>query len=382
MSLQKTFLVKIFDQDGTTLQKVLTTDRPEVGSAMHLKNVPTYGERINGIQGEMVLDVKAPFDDFEEGISIEFVNIARVYAIVRDDSGSTPSQTSTLIYTGYISMYTPYIQEGGEEGVRVTLLGIGGLAALSTYGSSTAYSVTHTSDDPEDIGKAIIDSLNTNWGGSLFSYSGTTSAVGTNVTYVFTGLTHFDALKKTNELAGTEWWWKINQAGIYYLAEKPASATHRFTIGKDVVSLEVTKNSENVKNEVIIERSGGTRVAYTDATSQTTYGTGSPATGVRTKIITDTNISDATTSGQRGNKELNDTKDAKTSVRATINSKYSLESIHVGDTASFRHFKNASTVLSDNMQIVGLQYRGDTVDLEFEDARLDFGKALDSFVNG
>src|SRR4051812_47573264 len=107
MAVRKTFVVKLYDQDFSSLVTVLTTGRPESGSAMHLKNVPTFSSRLNGGLGQCVLDVKAPWDDFGEGSTIDFMHLARVYAVVVDDEAAT--QTTTLVYTGYVSQYTPYV---------------------------------------------------------------------------------------------------------------------------------------------------------------------------------------------------------------------------------------------------------------------------------
>src|SRR4051812_44224611 len=112
MPIQKTYLVKIYDQDGTTLLKKFTSDRPDDSSAMCVKNAPTFATRINGAQGECVLDIKAPFDDFSEGTTIDFMNVVKIYAITIDDSVTPPTQAVTLIYTGFMSKYEPYIESG------------------------------------------------------------------------------------------------------------------------------------------------------------------------------------------------------------------------------------------------------------------------------
>src|SRR5207253_1237947 len=105
------------------------------GTKTYCKNVPNFRTRINGGQGECVLDLKAPFDNFDEGTTVKFLNIVKVYAIVVDTTVSPRTQTSTLIYTGYISRYAPYIDNGGEEGVKVTCLGLAALLSRSYYGS-------------------------------------------------------------------------------------------------------------------------------------------------------------------------------------------------------------------------------------------------------
>lgn len=375
--IRKQYIVKIYDQDGTTPLRTLTTEKPADSSALCLKRSPMFTAQINGGLGECVLDIRAPFDDFSEGTVVDFMNIVTIDAVVLDTD--TKTQTITRIYKGYVSQYDPYL-EGGEEGVRVTCLGLVSLLSLSYYGTSPNYAVTHTTKDPEFIAKAVIDDFNTVFSGSLLGYAGTTSATGTSITYTFTEQTWLQAITKAREVAGTGWWWAVREDGNLYFKAKPGSATHTFTIGKNVVSLSAKKDSEKVKNEVIVVRSGGTRSSYTDATSQSTYGTGSPATGRRTLLINDSSITDATTANQRGNKAMNDGKDFKIATTLIVDSHYNIESIHIGDTCKIQNFRAASTFFSSNMQIVGMNYLGDTVSLQLEAHTANFGQELQQFV--
>ncbi len=381
MPIQKPFLIKVYAQDGTTLRTNLTTDRPE-GTGMHVKNDVNFTDRINSGQGQLILDIKTPFDSFGEGTTIDFMNIVKVYSVVVDDSTATPTQTSTLIYTGFMSRYEPYI-EAGTEGVRVTCLGLGSLLTRS-YFSDGDFTVPRGAEDPTITAKAIIDAFNAVFGGSLLSYdaSSVPATVGTSITYTFTDQKWFEALKKTVELAGTGWWWSIRADGKLYLKAKPSSATHTFTIGKDIASLSCTKDSEQVVNDVYVRRTGATETHYTDATSQTNFGTGSPATGLCTGIITDESIQNSTTADQRGNKEIADKKDEKLAARLVIRRPYNLETINVGDTCKVQNFSGTSSFFGSNMQIVSRTYAGDTMTLELEQLTSDFGTALNSFVNG
>lgn len=381
MTLRKTYLAKFFDQDGATLRRVFTCDRSDDGSISpmsSLKSVPTFSARMNGGLGECILDLRARFDDFEEGAVVDFMKVVTVDCVVTDLGAKT--QTTTRIYKGFVSRYEPYV-EGGDEGVRVTLLGLVSLLSLSLYGSATTYAVTHTGDDPEEIAQDVIDNFNAAFSGSLIGYSGSTSTVGTSVTFTFTEQTWLQAIQKAAELAGAGWWWAVRADGKLYFQAKPVSATHTFTIGKDVVSMRVTRDSEKVKNEVVVERSGGTRKTYADATSKATYGTGSPATGRRTLLIKDSSLANEATQDQRGNKELADSKDARNAATLVVGPDYPIESILVGQTCKVRNFHGSASFLSDNMQVVGTSYRGDTVEIQLEQHSADFGLALAAFVS-
>src|ERR1051325_574303 len=173
MVKRKEYNVHVFDQDGTTALGTLTTERPDDTSLPFLKQPVTFSSQVGGGQGECVLDVFSPFDDFDETL-INFMNICTIDAVVIDEEEQT--QTITTIYKGFISRIEPYV-EGGDEGVRATLLGLVSLLTLSYYGSEPDYTVTQTTKDPEFIAKAIVDNFNAAFGGSLIGYSGTTSTV-------------------------------------------------------------------------------------------------------------------------------------------------------------------------------------------------------------
>lgn len=362
---KKQYIAKIYAPDGTTLRRAFTTERP-TDNLPHLKNDPNFSSRINGGFGECVLDLKLPFDDFDEGTTIDFMNVVKIYAI-------TPTRPKGIqIYGGFISKYEPYIDK--EEGVRVTALGFVSLTSFSFYKNGTNFSVVHTENDPEAIGRAIIDHVNTVYTDSLLSYSDdTTDTVGTDVTFTFEDQKWFDALKKVGELAGAGWWWKIDEQGKYWLKQKPSEATHTFTLGDDVVSLAAPKNSEKVVNDVQVRRSGDTATDYSDTDSITAFGT-------RSKILTDSSIGDETTADQRGQKEVADNKDEKIQATIVVGAPYEIETIKVGDTCKVRGFRKANTFFSSNMLIVGVNYLGDTVRLELEEHGGNFALELRSLV--
>src|SRR5436305_12569277 len=131
---------------------------------------------------DSLLDLNTPWDNFDTSV-VSPMNLVKLYAVVIDDAALT--QTSTLIYSGYLSRAEPYLDASGDAGVRVTLLGLGSLLSRSYY-KDADFTVVHSGQDPQDIGKAIIDAFNGVYGGSLIGYSGTTSTVGTNVSVTFT----------------------------------------------------------------------------------------------------------------------------------------------------------------------------------------------------
>lgn len=371
MALQKQWLIKIYGRDGTTLKKTVVWDT--------VKSKPTFSCRINGGYGECVLDLTGTsfkFDNFGEGTIIDFTFIVDIY-----EADPTNAATGRRIYRGFISKYEPYIEQGGFEGVRVTCLGLISLLTRDYYGQFTDQ--VKSGVDPRAIGESIIDNYNTIFGGSLLSYtSGTsTSTVGTNVSYTFSNMKWFDSLTQVGMLAGTNWWWKIDENGLYWLQAKPSTATHKFTIGLNVNSIQAPKDGEKVINYVRVVRSGGTITNYSDAPSQAIFGTGGTPTGRNSVLISDSAITDANGADQRGNTELGNFKNAVNSAVITVNSKYDLESIKVGQTCKVMHYNKDSTFFGSNLMIVGTTYDGDTCRVETERPPSDFGLELNKFVN-
>jgi hypothetical protein len=372
--------VRVTDQDNATVLTHIPSERPDDRTLPYLKQLPTFDARLNGGYGECVLDVGGwKMDDFAEGASVDHMNIVDIFANVTDQQ--TMTQASTRVYRGFVSSYTPYLH-GGDEGVRITCLGLASLLTASKYGTATAYSVTQTAQDPEFIAKAIIDNFNAAFSGSLISYTGTTSPVGTNVTYAFTDLSWFDAVQQTLKLADDGWWWLVDAGGQFYFQDRPASVNHVLTFNLDIEDFEAPKTMEKSRNEIIVERSGGTRTSYTDATSQTNLGTGSPATGKWTEVVSDSSITNSGTADQLGDKKLAELKDPKVSARVTVNRMYNIDSIKPGDIVAFANFKSSSSFFGSNaLQVVSMSWNGDVVSLELEQQNTSLARELESFVN-
>jgi len=71
--MQKSYNVQVYDQDGVTALRTIP--------AKQIKNEISFSSRINAGLGQLVLDLNLPFDDFDEGASIDYMNIVDVYAV-------------------------------------------------------------------------------------------------------------------------------------------------------------------------------------------------------------------------------------------------------------------------------------------------------------
>lgn len=358
--MQKSYTVKIYSLAGVYIK---------TANPLQITNEVRFSSKINGFQGQCVIELALPIDDFDEGASIKLMNIVRIY-----EADDVNSPAPRLIYTGFISQYTPFFDEGAE-GVRLTLLGLGSLLSYTHYKNGSSYTVAKAGVDPAAIMREVIDQFNAAYTGSLMGYTGSTVVdTGTNITYTFTDAKWFDAIKKSFELGGGGRYWKLAEDGQLYFKLKPSTATHRFTIGDDVQSGEVVKNSEQVVNVVQLRWGGTPTVAnYSDATSITNYGR-------RESVITDASIGNSTSADQIGNGQIADSKDSKVQARLRINTKYDIETIKVGDTCSVFNVKNGSTVFPANMQITALTYSPDFVDVELENVKSTFADNFNSAV--
>jgi hypothetical protein len=359
--LQKQYNVKIFQRDGTTLVQNV--------NPKEIEGVPTFSCKINSGCGDCVLDLKRSFDNFGEGETIDFMYVVKIYAV-------TPVHPKgVLIYTGVISKYEPFIEASGQEGVRLTLLGLVSVLSFAYYRDTGALTVAHTSENPQAIGRAIIDHAVTEY--PLFSYSDDTTDPGPQtVSITYEDQKWLDALKKIGELAGDGWWWKIDESGQYWLKPTPSTPTHTFTLKKDVVAITAPKDSEKVVNYALVRWDGGDSTE-TDGTSETTF-------GLRETIIEANELKDQDAGDRRAEKEVADKSLAIVKATITVDTRYApgIESIKVGETCKLANYNKDSTFFPSNMLIVGTHYNGDQMRVDVGELANDVGRELDAFVNG
>ena len=361
--MQKSYTAKIYNLAGS----IVKTINPRT-----INNEVSFSSTINAGQGQCMIDLSLPMDDFGEGTNIKNMNFVRIYEA--DDENSPEPR---LIYTGFISQYVPYFQ-GSSEGVRLVCLGLATLLQFGYYKSGSNFTVSASAIDPAQIMKNVLDHFNSVFPGTpnwIDWDGGNVDTVGTNVTYEFVDQKWGDVLKKAFDLAGSGRWWYIGPNGQLYFKAKPGTATHRFTLGYDVVSGEIVKNSEQLINKFQLRWNTGysSTTDFTDATSVSTY-------GPREKIQNDERITISGTADQRGDQEIADNKDPKAQVRMRINANYDIESIKPGDTCSVFNVKQGSTVFPANMLITAVRYTPDGVDLDLENTKANFFQSFSDAV--
>jgi len=103
----KKYLYKVYSPAG----QLITTWTDVLGEG------PEFVQEMNLPTSEMVLKLGRSADDFDEGVSVAFDNIVKVYVLDKELS------SYTLFFQGRIVSYKPVY--GGEEGVEVVLYTLG-----------------------------------------------------------------------------------------------------------------------------------------------------------------------------------------------------------------------------------------------------------------
>lgn len=344
--MQKKYQAKIYSLAGAYIKTI---------NPKQIMNEVRFSSKIGGGQGQCILELNLPIDDFGEGVSIGHMRVVKIYEM--DD---TFNSSPLLIFTGFVSQYIPFFNDG-TEGVRLILLGLVSLLSFAYYKNGSNFTITESAKDPAAIMRNVIDHFNTIYGGAWLSHGANCVDVGTNVTYEFKDQKWFDAIKKAYDLAGGGRFWTIRENGQLYFKAKPASPTHIFTIGKDIESGQIPKNNEPVVNKFQLR--WNTSLAntndYSDAASITEFGT-------RENVDNDERITLITTADQRGNGEIADAKGEKIQAKLRINSKYNIESIHPGDTCSIQNIKKGCTVFGTNKIISSVSYDPEGVSIDLE----------------
>lgn len=358
--MNKTYTIKIYSLSVGFSGGYIKTIAPTL-----IMNEPRFTSRVGGGQGELQVELALPMDDFDEGVSIKAMNLIRLYE-TDDENNLTP----TLIYSGYISQYVPFTDEG-REGVRVTVLGLVSLLSLDYYMNGSSFQVV-ASADPGQIMKNIVDHFNTVYPNTLITYAGGHVVnTGTTVSNTFNDQKWLEALRKTYELGSSGRYWTIREDGNVYFKAKAVSADHRFTIGSDVSVAEVVKNSEQIINYYQLRWGTPTPTVanYSDATSIAAYGR-------HTLVETASDVTNSTTADERGNKKIDDYKNPRVQAKLRINSTYNIESVHPGQMCSVFNYKDGSSVFPDLMLISSVSYTPDFIEIEIENERRSFARAL------
>ena len=334
---------------------------------------------IGGEASECVLKLGKNFD--YDGPELALGNYVEIIA-TNSNITLCEGLTEKIIYRGYISLIEPYI-DGKKEEITVHVLTHDTRLSMdilkdddvTTLYTDSSNGLTVTAPgDAADIGlvlRAIINRYRAENSNPQINYTGESipASVGVDILYVFEQLTYREAIDKVIEMCPENYFYFIDECGIFWLKAKAGTAKHRFVIGKDTTIVKIQKGIEKIKNFLLLwnGETGASKIykAYSDPTSIAVYGR-------RAAVKFDYQIGDETYADLVGDKYIAEHKDPDVKVEATIGGSYFLENINIGDVCSFLNYDDIfADILSASFIITKIVYRIDRVEISVDLRRLD-----------
>lgn len=338
----KRFKYDVYENDGT----YITTWNDVVSE-------PSFSASVNSGLGEIKIVLPRLADDFGESDDVAFRNQVIIRAFDDDD------HDGVIVFNGWISGYTPVLEEGKEyievnvlsyvqELSRVELLDNG--SGINDSPSAGNTKITYTSQEPSDIIKDIIDKYNDLTGifGKVNYAVDSLDDTGITIdSYTFDTCSILDAINKIVSMSPANWYWYLDENNIVQFHEFSETSDHILFVKKDVNNIKPYKRVENVKNicYVIGKETAGVNLLkkYERAASITNYGRS-------VEFITDGRITDANTAQRFADAILdtNDEPEVRTQIKIVDNNNdnelgYDIESIHPGDVITVLNFLSKKT---------------------------------------
>lgn len=264
------------------------------------------------------------------------------------------------IFTGFVSDWEIDVNRGGT--LKVSLLSHSAELNNIILKSGSNTKVTYTSQDPSNIAKSVIDYAITQ--GAKINYTASSvELTGTTVTYTFNLNTIAECLDQILKLCPGDWYWSYNPGdNLYTLKSRPTSRQRWFTKKADVVAFKLRKSIAHIANKVFFTGGGepALLVEQDDVASQTAWGVG-------VTKLSDQRVTVQATAEIMADAEIERYKDPSFMGSATISSGHydPIESIMLGEITGFTNF---GEYIDENveLQIVGIDYKVDTVDLDLD----------------
>lgn len=280
------------------------------------------------------------------------------------------------IFTGFISEINSRYGDTDTTIVQLTSYGwdLDQFPIMTSDGKTT---VTFLSKDPSQIAKDAVDKFmadSSSYG--TYTTRGLLSidTTGTVVSYTFRANTYKDVLEKTLELMPSNWYFRVGLGdNLVYFKERQATPQHLFYLGKHIESLDLKGSIINSTNRVLFT-GGGEPNLYIDRSEV-------PADRTRRtlKMMSDNRVTvqDSAEVIADGAIDGNNKRLFRTTVEI-LTKQYDIESISVGETVGFRNFNNEVDTFT--MQIVGLTYSPDSVQLQLDTKPPTISKRLEDTI--
>lgn len=354
----KNYIYKVYNLGGDFLGALDT---------LKVVSKPSFSASIMEGCGEMIIEYKEPFDDY---------NSTLIYpmAVIETWAYTDDHINGIMIHKGVVSRIESSV-ESSTESVFLYVQGLAYLMTLDVFNNGSATLAPSSSLYANDLVESIMTPFDSIYD-LITRPSGSVDVTGAVLQVRLENKTYLQSLEELAKKAKEGVWFAVMPDGVLKFQEKPTSPAHTLTIGKDVHMVNVALDSEEIINSVVYryyprfdstgpEASAVTRT-YEDASSVALYG--------RRRLALRTNLYRQTTAiDQEIEAIVNTHKDPVTSGSLTVNSEYDFESIRVGETVKVRNYKSGAPMLVDGMQIFGYTYTPEKMTLELG-RHQNFGK--------
>lgn len=335
--IEKEYIVKVYDKN-MNFMKIIPTSI--------IINDISITETINAGQWQLTLNLNLPLEtNYFDGV--------RYCKIFESDN---KGNNNLLIYSWYISQIQRLFSNQSEN-IKVIFLWLSSLLSNVVYrnwNGDIKFSIT---DDPSNIIKWIIDYFDTKYTWILSYTNDSIQTYWETITIEFKGVSCLDAIEQV--LKWLNYYLFIGADWVVNYKQKPETSVHDFTYWKDVETLTIPENFENIINVVQVEYEKNQNTEYTpinqDWMSVAKY-------WYKEEIIRySKEVDDDTALLYRDNFILQN-KDLKNDITITINTIYNIETIHPWDTIKIRNL----WIKIENLQIKNIKYQYEKVVLILE----------------
>lgn len=364
------YQIKLYDKDKVFKKNI----NPNI-----LKNKISFNKQINWWLWQLSLLLNLKFDwlnykftnpDTWENIIYSFIqwDLIEIYIYT--------NKLQTLIYVWYIEEIIDNITDYQELQLKVNWL-----ASLFkrliynvwwNYTSNINQDTFSTIEDIKDFVNLYYNYFTIEWWLTWITWS-----------YDLNYTNCYDLIENINKLS-ENYYWYLDWYNLIY-KEKPITPTHKFTLQKDVVELNIENDTTDMVNYLILTYKLWT-VVYQDATSISTY-------WKREKYISDTQVATLLSANDFWNNYISKNKDPKQRIRLIINSKYAIIideflqnminnlETYTNNLQSYPFYKNIHKIkpwetckirniwktLNNNLFITKVNYNKDIITLDLEE---------------
>ncbi len=338
--IEKEYIVKLYNKNMEFI-KVLP--------ASLITNDISYSESIDAWQWEMELNINLPIDtDY-----FDWVRYCKIF--VSDNSWIQ----DLLIYSGWLSKISR-VYSNNKENIQATFLSLYSLledVLLRKNWDDNWNPDFSKTWDPANILKFIIDYFSTKYPNTLSYTDESIQEYWESITIKFEWISCARWIK--NLVNWLSYYFFVWADWIVHFHPTPENATHLLTYEKDITSLTIPEDKEQIKNKVQViyqenEESTLSNIAKDEDSISENW--------LKEILLTRQDLNDQTSAELYRDQYLNEYKNLRKNITITVNSLYPIETIHPWDTIKIRNL----WLNIDNAQINKVNYKYEKAVLNLE----------------